>query len=134
MTLTFDAKYIIGVLFKGYVVIFVTQQFDRRLSTYLYLPLITSLPASRKTPHAEKIPTSYILITTALVYGIYSVLGTILYVFLLRTLDCSKKNTTVLIVLSIVPFIVSSTASCLYPHCTASIEIILDFGAFRLQV
>jgi hypothetical protein len=95
---------------------------------------LTSLPASRKTPLAEKIPTLDALLITLLVLRIYSVLNTILYVFLLQTLYCSKKNTTFLVVLLIVLSTMSNSASCLHPYCTASINIILDFRALRLQV
>jgi hypothetical protein len=101
---------------------------------YLSLSKLTSLPASRKTPLAEKIPTLDALPITPLVLRIQSVLNTILYVFPLQILDCSKKNTIVLVVLSIVPSTMSSTASCLHPYCTASINIILNFGALGLQV
>jgi hypothetical protein len=69
-----------------------------------------------------------------LVIGIYSGRNTTPYVFLLQILDCSKKITAVLVVLSIVPSTMLRTALCLHPYCTASIKIILDFGALGLQV
>jgi hypothetical protein len=34
----------------------------------------------------------------------------------------------------VVPFTVLRTASCLHPYCTALIKVILDFGAFGIQV
>jgi hypothetical protein len=95
---------------------------------------VTSLPASRKTPLAEKIVTLDTLHISLLVLRIYSVLNTILYIFLLQTLYCSKKNTTSLVVLSIVLSTVSNSALCLHPYCTASVNIILDLAALRLQV
>jgi hypothetical protein len=65
---------------------------------------------------------------------VYGVLSIVLYIILLLITDCSKKNTTVLVVLPMFPFTMSSTALCLHPYCTTVIDIILDFGALGLQV
>jgi hypothetical protein len=62
------------------------------------------------------------------------VLDIVLYIILLLITDCTKKNTTVLLVLLIFPFTMSSTALCLHPYYTTVIEIILDFRAPGLQV
>jgi hypothetical protein len=75
---------------------------------------LTSLSTSRKTPLDEMNSSLDILITTPHVFRVHSVLNTILYAFFFRTLLCSKKNTAVLVVPLIVPFLVSSTALCLY--------------------
>jgi hypothetical protein len=78
---------------------------------------LTSLPISRKTPFNEMDLEFRHLDHYPARNQVFSVLDTILHAFPLQTPICSGRNTAVLVVPLIVPFMVSSTALCL--HLTA---------------